>query len=385
MSSLNSAHAALDAALRKRNIYDRAREVLRAYAASQLGGTPAVPSALPSDVFDALAQAGLVDALLAAAREEGVSLDAATFELLRRAPSPSPSHVGGPAGGAAADVHAEDAGVNADARGVADAAAPEPPLDPNRRYLRVTVGRGRAFLTHLEPCEWDDDDDDDNVGEGGGGGSGGGDAASTHGVDEARPPTAAATADRFYVLHLCASGQRFRSAPARASVEPLFSGGGGTSFLIDVTPDDGSASTAALPSLESLLRNSSAGGAAVHFTLSLITSKTQGGRVDTGSDVIGSAAVDWRSVLGEPDGCASVLIPLLPPSPPPGLPAPRADGTAPVEGAGTAVGLLPVSLTLIPAPGGGALAKTAISKQLALDASRAADAASAFLAYSKAW
>jgi hypothetical protein len=391
-----AAHAALDAALRKRGVYARAREVLRAYAAAQLGGAPALPDALPSDVFDALAQAGLVDTLLAAAREEGISLDAATFELLRRG--------GGGGGGGGASPPAGAAPEGADAAARSGAGDDDAPLDPNRRYLRVSLGRGRAFLAHLEPgYSWGLEDEEEE------------DAEAN--ADAAAASAPAPALERFYVLHLTVAGQRFSSAPARAGVEPAFDGsaarGGARApgfgdFLVDVTPGDG----AALPSLDALLAAGARdGAAAVHATLVLVSRRAapgagagaaaaaaanDGAGAAVRADIVGSASFDWRGALAEPDGELRVLLPLLPPGPPPG-PAPAAaaagagagagapDAAAAAARDGTAVGLLPLTVALVPAPGGGALPRAAVARALADEAARAGDAGAAFLAYAKAW
>ena len=66
--------AKLDETLRSRGIYDRARSLLATLS----------PTA---DVFSQLRDAGLTEELASAAREAGVDLDAATFSLLRRAPT----------------------------------------------------------------------------------------------------------------------------------------------------------------------------------------------------------------------------------------------------------------------------------------------------------
>lgn len=386
MSHPSSSHAALDAALRKRGVYDRAREVLREYAATTLGGAPSLPDALPADVFDALAQAGLVDTLLNAAREEGISLDAATFDLLRRGGADSSAVPGG------------DAPEVAPAGPEAASDSPPPPraapLDPNRRYLRISLGRGRAFLSHLEPgLSWrglDVEDDAD------------GDAETT-------------SLDRFYVLHVCIAGQRFRSAPVRATVEPAFDGsstraggpvGGIGDFLVDVTPGD--SGSVSLPSLGALLSSGARGAAAAHFVLVLVAhSKSPTGESGgvVRSDVVGTGLLDWRGALSEPDGVVKSLLPMMPPGPVPALPTARraassaaAEGTADdTAGAGTTqrshapspeaspVGLLPITLALLPAPGGGALSRAEVSRALSAEAARDADASSAFLAYAQAW
>ena len=405
-SSSSQAHLALDAALRKRGVYDRAREVLREYAASSLGGSPALPDALPTDVFDALSQAGLVDTLLNAAREEGISLDAATFDLLRR---------GGGGGTATATAapsgDAPDSGFDTENTPATNTTSTSPPLDPNRRYIRVSLGRGRAFLAHLEPgLSWrglDSDEDEDEKGEGG-----------------------SVALDRFYLLHVCVAGQRFRSAPVRATVEPAFDGSssraagacsGFGDFLIDVTPEGSPA--ASLPSLSALLTAGGRGGATAHFVLVLVAHRQavsaggEGGGAGSGgvgvgvgalvrSDVVGSGLLDWRGALSEPDGIVTKLLLMMPPGPVPSLPSATSATRSAASASLTAeksnlplsfssdaaslsdvtpVGLLPITLALLPAPGGGCLARTHVAKALAAEAAKDADAASAFLAYAQAW
>ena len=399
--SSSSAHHALDAALRKRGVYDRAREVLRDYASSALGSSPALPDALPSDVFDALAQAGLVDTLLNAAREEGINLDAATFDLLRRGSGGGETSSAAPSGGA---PFSDTETALPTSSSTTTTTVQSPPLDPNRRYVRVSLGRGRAFLAHLEPgLSWrglDSDGEDD---------------------DENSPNL---SLDRFYILHVCVSGQRFRSAPVRATVEPAFDGSSSRSsgasgsigdFLIDVTPE-GSIS-GSLPSLTTLLTTGGRGAATAHFVLVLVAHR----RAATGSsgalgavvrsDVVGSGLLDWRGALSEPDGIVKTLLLMMPPGPVPSVPTTntastirpsRRDDSASGGKAGagpippsatsetfgsdvTPVGLLPITLALLPAPGGGCLARAQVARSLAAEASKDADAASSFLAYAQAW
>jgi hypothetical protein len=389
--------AALDAALRKHGLYDAAREVLRDYAASALGASPSLPAALPADVFGALRQAGLVERLLAAAREEGLSFDAATFEMLGLPPA-SPPGAAPPDGGEAAPA--------ATAAAAADAAAPPAPaLDPCRRYVRLDFGRGRAFLSHLDAS-----------------------FSSGAGLEEEEEAEAAAggapaALTRFYVLHLLCNGQRFRSAPIPATVEPDFAPGEGDGFVVDVQPLGAAGEARALPPLSALLAvDEGAGGGgeggygSVHIVCTLVTARARvgggGGGEGDGeaplpahapelrAEVVGTAAVDWRAACGEEGGVLNVLVPLLPTERGPSL-LPAGGGGAGGGGAAAAaseavpVGLLPLSLTLLPGggdgdDGGGApapppLAREVVSRALGRAASRRADAAKAFLLYARAW
>jgi len=76
-------------------------------------------------------------------------------------------------------------------------------LDPRRRYLRVHVMTGSAFLSEMRP---DDDEDEDDEG--------------------------AAPSPSFLVLHASFRGQRFRSSPVPAAVAPRFD----AVFLLDLFP-----------------------------------------------------------------------------------------------------------------------------------------------------
>jgi len=331
---------ALDSALRKRGLYDAAREVLRTYAQSALGVTPSISShALPTDVFEALRTAGIVDRLLEAAKEEGLSLDAATFEMLcggmggtfdssasppgqpnENSPSQRsfPSTVRGVSSGA----------VSKEMQG--EGAQELPPLDPNHRYLRLNLGRGRAFLSHLDASysgmgldeEEDGDEGEREDVEGGklSDRDGGVNSLRVASTPTVPPPR------RYYVIHLLLNGQRFRSLPVAASVEPDFAG---DVFYVDVQPTDLYTS---LAPLGALVAGDGCGGGVGYSTLSvictLVTHRTPPA-THTGDitpplsdsircEVIGSASLDWRGVCGEESGCLTALLPILPPHSVPG-------------------------------------------------------------------
>ena len=185
--------AALDSLLRERGLYDRARAVLASTAASSTTG---------GDVFEALRSAGLTEELAEAAKDVNLDLDAATFSLLRREPPVLPAEAPASPQAQAQSQPPSQAQLPPAARAAAPAAG--------RSLLRITLGRGRAFLAHL---------DEANVeGDGGAGGDG---------LPGPSPSS-------FYVVHLLCCGQRFRSAAVPAAVEPDF---GGASFDIDVTPE----------------------------------------------------------------------------------------------------------------------------------------------------
>jgi centrosomal protein CEP76 len=375
---------ALDAALRKHGLYDAAREVLRDYASVALGASPSLPAALPADVFSALRQAGLVDRLLAAAREEGLNFDAATFELLGLPPA-SPPGSAPPDGGAAAQTPA------------ALAAPPPPaapPLDPCRRYVRLDFGRGRAFLSHLDAS------------------FSGGAGLEEEEEAEAAAGAAPAALTRFYALHVLCNGQRFRSAPIPATVEPDFAPREGGGFVVDVQPPGAPGEARALPPLPALLAvDEGAGGGgdggygSVHIVCTLVTARARTGGSDAlpahapelRAEVVGTAVVDWRAACGEEGGALNVLVPLLPTERGPSL-LPAGGGGAGSGGAppgataaaaeAVPVGLLPLSLTLLPAKEGGGdgdAPRAEVARALGRAASKRADAAKAFLLYARAW
>ncbi|KAA0152904.1 hypothetical protein FNF29_03428 [Cafeteria roenbergensis] len=92
------------------------------------------------------------------------------------------------------------------------------PLDPRRKYLRIHVQAGSAFLSDMAP------DQDD-----GGRSAASAASAGSTGLRTAARPRAETS---FLVLHACFRGQRFRGIPVPASESPSFD----AAFLLDLFP-----------------------------------------------------------------------------------------------------------------------------------------------------
>jgi hypothetical protein len=254
---------------------------------------------------------------------------------------------------------------------------PGEPLDPNRRYLRITPGRGRAFLSHLDDAFYgaEDDDDDDNDVAAQGEEEEGGEGA------DAAAATKAPRARRFYMLHVLCRGQRFRSQPVPAAVEPDFGAPSSPSFTFDVQPDDCPPALLATP--QQILAQPR-GEQAVHIVLTLVTHRTRPSTTTSSSstapevrtDVLGVHSLDWRTLFGEEDGAADVLVQL----------APVGGSGSTASAASVPVGLLPLRLEVLPAlPARSPLPASEVRARLDAGMQRAADASRAFFSYSKAW
>lgn len=365
---------------------------------------------MPADVFSALQQAGLVEELLEAVKETGLNLDAATVELLRK---PLPAGLVSDGGAGASTVNIGGKGPAAD-RATPEAVQEAEQLDPNRRYLRVSLGKGRAFLSHLDESAFDDEQEEEEDEQGDNTAAEHADVSDAAGAGGTR-----AGVKRYYVIHMLCRGQRARSAPVPAVVEPDFSGRGDSgdstagvdgdggasatgaaSFTFDIQPDD----SPVLASLHQLALSDPSLNS-IHLVLVMFTQRTRRilpladhdndddqqqqqppGESGTGSssssevstDVIGAYTLDWRTVLANDDGTVSTLIQIQPTGP-----GPHNTGTG---GQPVPVGLLPVTLQLLPQPGvSSALPRSEVQYQIDKSGARITDAQRAFFSYSKAW
>ena len=138
--------AKLEEVLKSRGIFDRARSLL-----SSLSPT--------ADVFTQLRDAGLTEELASAAREAGVDLDAATFSLLRRAPTSFENKVSSTSSSSSSSSSTSSSSSSTTASSISSsvplkASSSEeresPVINPTRLSLRVALGKGRAFLSHLD-------------------------------------------------------------------------------------------------------------------------------------------------------------------------------------------------------------------------------------------
>jgi hypothetical protein len=367
----------LEEVLRSKGIFDRARALLSSLTASE-------------DVFLKLREAGLTEELASAAREAGVDLDAATFSLLRRAPSvvlPSNSSSSSTSNTESSSSTDQDEtlriGINH-----------HPNTNPARLSLRVALGKGRAFLAHLDVIN-----------------------------NEKEETNVLQSSSCFYVIDILCNNQRARSAPIRADVEPDFN----DVFLFDVDTDDDDEededkeeentptlnedikhstlkhSTRKFPSssvsLKRLMETTDADAALLHVVLTLVTqsqtmshpssssystSSNSSSSVmpitstqpETISEVIGTRTIDFRSSAYSDSKPTTVLIQLTPVSP-----GPQSTGSS---GQPVPVGLLPLSLQFLPEIG---MDASPADGKLAAEKSAATASAAekAFFGYSKAW
>lgn len=323
------------------------------------------------DIFATLAP--VIDELRDAVQAAGVNIDIATLQSLSlSAISPAPSSLRSssqpvvqhaaasmPAAAEAGDVENQD-------------------VDANRRHLQLELNGGKAFLSHLDSTFEDEEEVDEH----------GGQSASSgaRGADGVR---------RFYVLHMLCCGQRFRTALVPVAVEPGFAG----QYTMDVQPEGYDA----LAPLSALLQQPST-SCGIHFVLTLVTQRTRpllpsvaaaataatdpaaasaasasaAASADVTCAIVGTALLDWRSVLGEPEGCMDTLLQLAPAGP-----GPHAVG---VSGSPVPVGLLSLSLRLLPAcTGVPMLPRPDVSFALSHEASKQQEQQRSFVAYAKAW
>jgi len=368
----------LEEVLRSRGIFDRARIILSSSTASE-------------DVFLKLREAGLTEELASAAREAGVDLDAATFSLLRRAPPVVlPSNSSSSSSTSNTDSSSSNAKDETLHIGI-NHHHPNTNTNPERLSLRVALGKGRAFLAHLDVIN-----------------------------NEKEETNVLQSSSCFYVIDILCNNQRARSAPIRADVEPDFN----DVFLFDVDTDDDDEeededekevnsntednnhttlkhSTRKFPSssvsLKRLMENTDADAALLHVVLTLVTqtpSQTMSHpsssssnsstsdmpitstQPETISEVIGTRTIDFRSSAYSESKPTTVLLQLTPVSP-----GPQSTGTS---GQPVPVGLLPLSLQFLPEIG---MDASPADGKLAAEKSAATASAAekAFFGYSKAW
>lgn len=423
---------ALASALKQRGLFDKAREVLRQYAEQQQQN-PGLPS---RDVFDLLADAGLVNAVSEAMLESGV--DPATLKRIttveRVAPAatideqrtvrPAERLAAEPALPASAASSPPARAIRPVSRFAASVA------DPSRPQLLIRFGKGKAFVP---PQALSGDIE-----------VAGPTSATAGDVDAAMAMEAAQGVKRAYVLHALCCGQRFQSDPVPVSLEPDFSVSSPAAVLGPAVTDDGvptapsastephfvvdlqpmlkkespseaggsvgagtlSRTTAAaftrvdtLPVTRKILQGTTLESSGLHLILTLVTDKTNKGnnkgsksnRVDSDSstaattadvsvDIVASHSLDWRTIVSSESGYLTSLVPLTPAGPGPHPSA--ADGS----GNRIPVGLLNLQLYLRPLQPLNEIvprydAEFTLSRSLALQR----DSSQAFLGYAKRW
>lgn len=368
--------AKLEEVLKSRGIFDRARSLL-----SSLSPT--------ADVFTQLRDAGLTEELASAAREAGVDLDAATFSLLRRAPtsfenkvsSTSSSSSSSSTSSSSSSTTASSISSSVPLKASSSEERESPVINPTRLSLRVALGKGRAFLSHLdilgvEPSGTGGEDhhEEEEIRD------------DEEGNNNATQKTLRSPAC-FYVVDILCNNQRARSAPVRADVEPEFT----DAFIFDVDSDyydnDANSSSNITPStsvsLKRLMENEDADAGSLHVVLMLVTqtstsssSSSVSVMPETISEVIGTRTIDFRSAAYSDSNPTTLLLQMMPVSP---GPQSTGNGGQPVP-----VGLLPLSLQFLPLIGMDA--SPADGKAAAERSSATASAAEkAFFVYSKSW
>jgi centrosomal protein CEP76 len=260
-------------------------------------------------------------------------------------------------------------------------------INPARLSLKVSIGKGRAFLSHLDVLgveqqePYEEERDEEIINEDG-----------NRSLQRSSKSPAC-----FYVVDILCNNQRARSAPVRADVEPEFT----DVFIFDVDVDDevdnvSSSNDTRSPSvsLKRLMENADSDAGLMHIVLMLVTQTSVTSTIsssstttttsssssfimpETISEVIGTRTIDFRSTAYSDSNPTTVLLQLTPVSP-----GPQSTGSG---GQPVPVGLLPLSLQFLPLIG---MAASPADGKLAADKSSAtaSSAEKAFLTYSKSW
>lgn len=359
-----------------------------------------------------------MDEFLQAIQESGLNVDPATMELLKNPVLSSSSSLPSTTTTATATTTMLDkegkfipASVTpfpSSSSSSSSASSSTENLNPSHRYLRVTLNRGKAFLSHLDDTYFDDDEEEGNNN-------------NDENEEQNKPTTnvippiikknsllSSSSIQRYYVLHFLFRGQRMRSQPVNATVEPHFS----ESFLFDIQPEDDNDGLVPLSTLLSLPSHETR----IHIVLTLVThrqrpvhnqlstttietySDSLHSTTEVTTDVIGVQAVEWRHILSDtvrdnPSGQYNVLVQLSPVGDATtlssitavttndGQPASKSTTSSSVP-----VGLLPLTFDILPTLLSNELiSRQDLTYQLDLNTANIADNARTFFTYSKRW